>query len=135
MGNDGLAVAERIAVIDDVGKLPTRRRRCVENVFMHERQANESHESKDLQPVAVVVGYTEKSRVRVKRDHEPKILRQRRASEELRFPRGDPRQRPLSAELQSRLQRQLVAASSPSPFVKDCPPPARLRATVQLRID
>jgi hypothetical protein len=90
MGNDGLAVAERIAVIDDVGKLPTRRRRCVENVFMHERQANESHESKDLQPVAVVVGYAEKSRVRVKRDHERKILRQRRASEELRFPRGNP---------------------------------------------
>ena len=49
---------------------------------MHERQANESHESKDLQPVAVVVGYAEKSRVRVKRDHERKILRQRRAAEE-----------------------------------------------------
>src|SRR5271156_3993495 len=90
MGNDGLAVADRIAVIDDVGKLPTRRRRCVENVFMRERQASESHESKDLQPVAVVVGYAEKSRVRVKRDHERKILRQRRASEELRFSRGDP---------------------------------------------
>src|SRR5580658_3943553 len=88
MGNDGLAVAGRIAVIDDVGKLPTRRRRCVENVLMHERQAHEPHESKDLQPVAVVVGYAEKSRVRVKRDHKRKILRQRRASEELRFSRG-----------------------------------------------
>jgi hypothetical protein len=39
-------------------------------VLVHKWQANESHEGKDLEPIAVVVRYAEKARVRVKRDHE-----------------------------------------------------------------
>jgi hypothetical protein len=39
-------------------------------VLVRERQARESHEGKDLQPIAVVVSYAEERRVGVKREHE-----------------------------------------------------------------
>ena len=59
MDEDGLAVADRLAVIDDVGQLPARRLRRIENMLMHERHAGEPQEGEDLQPVAVVVGDAE----------------------------------------------------------------------------
>ena len=62
-GEDGFAVADRFAVVDKVGKLPPRRRRCVEDVLVGERHAGEPHEGEDLEPVAVVVGDAEQRRV------------------------------------------------------------------------
>ena len=75
MGDDGFAVADRFAVVDNVGKLPARRRRGVENVLMRERHAGEPQEGKDLEPVAVVVGDAEQRRVGIEGDHRAFLLR------------------------------------------------------------
>jgi len=40
MGDDRVAVADLFAVVDDIGKLPARRLRGVEDVLMDERQAS-----------------------------------------------------------------------------------------------
>ena len=74
MGDDGLAVTDRLAVIDNVGKLPARRRGRIENMLMHESKADETQKSENLQPIAVVVGHAEERRVRVKSDHDRHIL-------------------------------------------------------------
>src|SRR5262245_23153859 len=47
-GEDGLAVADGLAVIDDVGQLPARRLRCIEDVLMRERHPGELQERVDL---------------------------------------------------------------------------------------
>ena len=52
--------ADRLAVVNDVGKLPARCGRDVEYVFVDERHNSELEEGVDLQPVAVVVGDAEK---------------------------------------------------------------------------
>ena len=41
VGDDGVAVADRLARVDDIGQLAARRRRRVENVLMPERHAGE----------------------------------------------------------------------------------------------
>ena len=41
VGDDRLAVADRLTIVNDVGKLPTRRRRGVEDVLVNERHARE----------------------------------------------------------------------------------------------
>ncbi len=56
VGDDRLAVAQRFAVIDDVGKLAARRRGRVEDVLVPERHARQLEEGIDLEAVAVVVG-------------------------------------------------------------------------------
>jgi hypothetical protein len=78
MGDNGFAVANGLAVVDDIGKLAAWRRGRVENVLMHEREAGEPHKSEDLQPIAVVVGYAAEHRIRVKSDHDREIVAQTR---------------------------------------------------------
>jgi len=46
--NDVLAVADRRAIVGDVGKLPARRGRRIENVLMGEGQAGQAHKGKHL---------------------------------------------------------------------------------------
>ena len=67
--DDGLAVADGLAVVDQVGQLPARRLRRVENVLMRERHMGELEEGENLQPVAVIVGDAEQGRIGVERDH------------------------------------------------------------------
>ena len=74
MRDDDLAVADRLAVIDNVGQLPARRARSVENVLVRERHAGEPHEGKYLQPIAIIIGDAEQLGVRIERDHGPKIV-------------------------------------------------------------
>ena len=69
VGDDRLAVADRLAIVNDVGKLPARRRRGVEDVLVNERHAREFEEGVDLEPIAVVVGDAEKGGVGVKGEH------------------------------------------------------------------
>ena len=59
MGDDGLAVADRLAVVDEIRKLPARRRRRIENMLVRERHAGKPQEGEYLEPVAVVVGDAE----------------------------------------------------------------------------
>ncbi len=69
MRDDRPAVADHLAVVDDVGQLPARRRRGIEDVLVLERHAGELEEGIDLQPIAVVVGDTEEGRVGVQGEH------------------------------------------------------------------
>src|SRR5579862_6757709 len=69
MGDDGLAVANGFAVVDDIGQLPARRLRRIENMLVRERHAGKPQEGEHLQPVTVVVGNAEQLGVGVKRDH------------------------------------------------------------------
>ena len=71
MRDDRFAVAERFATVDDVGQLPARRRRSIENVLMPEWHAGEPHERENLQAIAVIVGDAEQLRVGIERDHSP----------------------------------------------------------------
>src|SRR5271155_4293395 len=66
--DDRVAVADRLAVVDDVGKLPARGGRGVEDVLMGEWHASQFEESEYFEAVAVVVGDAEKLRVGIKRD-------------------------------------------------------------------
>jgi hypothetical protein len=63
MRDDRLAVPDRLAVIDDVGKLSARRRRRVEDVLMRECNAGEPEKGVDLEAVAIVVGDAEQCRI------------------------------------------------------------------------
>ena len=69
IGDDGLAVADRVAAVDDVGKLAARRLRGVEDVLVRERHAGELEEGIDLEPVAVVVGDAEQGGIGVEAEH------------------------------------------------------------------
>jgi hypothetical protein len=70
MGVDGLAVADSLAIVDDIGQLPARRRRGIEDMLMREGQPREAHEGEHLQPIAVVVGDAEERRIGIERDHD-----------------------------------------------------------------
>src|SRR5947209_3140359 len=56
MRHDRIAVAYRLAVIDDVGELPARRVLRVEDVLVLEGEAAQPQEREDLQPERTVVG-------------------------------------------------------------------------------
>jgi len=66
---NGLAVADRIAAVNDIGKLAARRLRGVENMFVPERNSRKPQERKYLEAVAVVVGDAEQRWVGIKRQH------------------------------------------------------------------
>jgi hypothetical protein len=59
MADNGVAVAYRLAIINDVGQLPTRRCRRIENVFVFERRAIKPQEREYLEAVTIVVGNAE----------------------------------------------------------------------------
>ena len=69
VSDDGIAVADRLARVDDVGQLAARRRRRVENMLVQEWHAGELEEREHLEAVAVVVGDAEQRGVGVKRQH------------------------------------------------------------------
>ena len=69
MRDDGIAVADRLAVVDDVGKLPARRCRCIENMLVLEPHAVKSQERENLETIAVVVGNTEQLGIGIEGDH------------------------------------------------------------------
>ena len=69
MGDDGVAVADGLALVDDIGKLTARRPGCIEQMLMNEGKTDESQKRKNLQAVAVVIGDTEQGRIGVERDH------------------------------------------------------------------
>src|SRR5262245_35708062 len=69
MGDDGIAVADRLAVVDDVGQLPAWRCRRIENVLVLERHAVKPQESEYLEAIAVVVGNTEKLGIGIEGNH------------------------------------------------------------------
>ena len=66
---DGPAVADGVVAVDDVGQLPARRLRGVEDVLVGERHAGELEEGIDLQAIAVVVGDAEQRRIGIEREH------------------------------------------------------------------
>ena len=80
VGDDGVAVANRLAVVDDIGQLTARRRRGVEDVLMPKRQAGEPQEREHLQAVAVVVRDAEQLGVRVEGEHDIATARGREHS-------------------------------------------------------
>jgi hypothetical protein len=69
VGDDGVTVADRLAVVDDVGQLAARRRRGVENVLVPERDAGEPQESEHLQAIAVVVRDAEQLGIGIEGEH------------------------------------------------------------------
>src|SRR5215204_6980818 len=75
MGDDGVAIADNLAVVVDVGKLSARCVRCVEDVLMRERNLGELEEGVDLKPVAVVIGHAAERGPGIKREH--RIVRMR----------------------------------------------------------
>ena len=70
VGNDRLAVPDRLVAVNDVGKLPARSGRGIEDVLVSEGHASEFEEGVDLQPVAVIVGDAEKAGVGIKGEHD-----------------------------------------------------------------
>ena len=70
VGDDGVAVADRLAVVDDVGQLTARRRRSVENVLVPEWDAAEPQEREHLQAVAVVIGDAEQLGIGIEGEHD-----------------------------------------------------------------
>jgi hypothetical protein len=75
MRDDGLAIANNLAVVVDVGKLSARRVRCVEDVLMRERNLGELEEGVNLEPVAVVIGDAAECGPGVEREHRKPPLR------------------------------------------------------------
>src|ERR1700722_4118829 len=69
IGKDGLAVADPVMVVDDIGQLSARRLRRIENVFMPERHPGELQKSEYFQTVAIVVGDAVQRRIGIKREH------------------------------------------------------------------
>lgn len=69
MGDDRVAVADRLAVINHIGQLSARRLRGIEDVLMNEGYLGQLQKRIDLEAVAVVVGDSEKLRVGEERDH------------------------------------------------------------------
>jgi hypothetical protein len=87
MGDDGLALADRLAIVEDVGKLAAWRRRRIDALvrkrhaarilrqrggrltepIMHRR--DQPQERKHFQAVAVVVGNAEQRGIRIEDDH------------------------------------------------------------------
>jgi hypothetical protein len=59
MRDDGRAVADPLAAVDDVGKLAARRLRGVENVLVPESNSGQPQECENLQAIAVIVGDAE----------------------------------------------------------------------------
>ena len=70
VGDDGVAVADRLARVDDIGQLAARRRRRVENVLVQEWHAGELEEREHLQAIAVVVDDAEQLGIGIKREHD-----------------------------------------------------------------
>src|SRR5262249_18974564 len=69
MLNDGLTVADRLYVVDDVGQLPARSRRSIENMLMPKRHSNKPHEGEHLQAIAVVIGHGKQFGIGKERNH------------------------------------------------------------------
>src|SRR5262249_1456390 len=69
MGDDGLAVADRLAVVDDVGELAAWRLRGVEDVVVPARDAGQPQEGEQLQAVAVVVSDAKQRGIRIEGYH------------------------------------------------------------------
>ena len=67
--NDGVAVADRLSIVNDVGKLPAGRGRGIEDVLMGEWHAGQFEEGVHFEAVAVVIGDTKKLRVGVQSKH------------------------------------------------------------------
>ena len=80
VGDNGIAVADRLAVIDDVRQLAARRRRGVENVLVPERDAGEPQEREHLQAIAVVVRDAEQLGIGVEGEHDVATARGREHS-------------------------------------------------------
>jgi hypothetical protein len=70
MLDDGVAVADRLAVVDDVGKLTARCGRGIEDVLVRERQAGQLEKCEHLEAVAVVVGDAEQPGIGIEGDHD-----------------------------------------------------------------
>src|SRR5207249_8874245 len=73
-----ITVADRPAIVDDVGKLSARRSRSVEDVLVRERHAGQFEEHKHLEAVVIVISDAEQFRVGIKsvgshRNERPKI--------------------------------------------------------------
>jgi hypothetical protein len=64
-----VCATDRLAVVENVGKLAARCGRGVEDVLVREGNAGQSEEREHLQSVAVVVGDAEKFWVGIERDH------------------------------------------------------------------
>ena len=69
MGDDALAVADGLAVIDDIGQLPARRGGGVEHMLMRERQPCELQKREHFQAIAIVVGDAEQLWVGIQGEH------------------------------------------------------------------
>jgi len=69
VGDDRVAVADGLAVVDDVGQLAARRRRGVEDVLVPEGDADEAQEREHLQAIAVVVGDAEQLGIGIEGEH------------------------------------------------------------------
>jgi hypothetical protein len=59
MRNDGVAVANRTVVVDNVRQLFTWGSLCIEDVFVFELELRKFQERKDFQPVRVIVSDSE----------------------------------------------------------------------------
>jgi len=69
MRDDGVAVADDLAAIVDIGQLPARRLRGIKDVLVRERDTGELQESINLEPVTVVVGNAAQRRPGIEREH------------------------------------------------------------------
>src|SRR5262249_55265329 len=69
MGDDRVAVADRLCVVDDVGQLAARRRGGIENVLMPECQPGEPQKGEDLEAIRVVVGNAKQLGIGIKGEH------------------------------------------------------------------
>src|SRR5262249_34910205 len=69
MGDDRVAITDRLAVVHDVRQLPARRRGCIENVLVLEWHPVKPQEREYLQAIAVVVGNAEQFGIGIERDH------------------------------------------------------------------
>jgi hypothetical protein len=68
-GDNRFAVADRLAVIDDVRQLAAWRVRRIDDVLVAEGQTAQAQEGIDLQPIAVVVGDAEQLGIGKERQH------------------------------------------------------------------
>ena len=66
---DGLAVADGVVAVDDIGQLTARRLRGVENMLVPERHPRQPQEREHFQAIAVIVGDAEQRGIGVKRQH------------------------------------------------------------------
>jgi dihydroxyacetone kinase len=80
VGDDGIAVADGLAVVDDVGQLAARRRRGVKDVLVPEGNAGEAQEREHLEAIAVVVRDAEQLGIGVEGEHDIATARGREHS-------------------------------------------------------